>query len=155
MKKAQAVFDTQGASGWQVQMTFNSTGAKKFADITGQLAKNQAPQNEFGIVLDGEVVSSPYVSLAITGGSAYISGHFTQQEAQSLANMLSYGALPLSFQEQSVTTVTAALGGQQLHAGLLAGASASRWSCSTWWSTTAVCRWSPWRPWWSPRSSPT
>lgn len=64
-------------------MTFNSTGAKKFADITGQLAKNQAPQNEFGIVLDGEVVSSPYVSLAITGGSAYISGHFTQQEAQS------------------------------------------------------------------------
>ncbi|WP_208624826.1 protein translocase subunit SecD [Streptomyces misionensis] len=122
VKKAQAVFDTQGASGWQVQMTFNSTGAKKFADITGQLAKNQAPQNEFGIVLDGEVVSSPYVSLAITGGSAYISGHFTQQEAQSLANMLSYGALPLSFQEQSVTTVTAALGGQQLHAGLLAGA---------------------------------
>ena len=36
--------------------------------------------------------------------------------------MLSYGALPLSFQEQSVTTVTAALGGEQLHAGLIAGA---------------------------------
>ncbi|MFJ4803131.1 MULTISPECIES: protein translocase subunit SecD [Streptomyces] len=122
VKKAQAVFDTQGASGWQVQMTFNSTGAKKFADITGELAKNQAPQNEFGIVLDGEVVSSPYVSQAITGGQAEISGSFTQQDAQSLANMLSYGALPLSFQEQSVTTVTAALGGQQLHAGLLAGA---------------------------------
>ncbi|WP_201300777.1 protein translocase subunit SecD [Streptomyces sp. HF10] len=122
VKKAQAVFDTQGASGWQVQMTFNSTGAKKFADITGELAKNQAPQNEFGIVLDGEVVSSPYVSTAITGGQAEISGSFTQQDAQSLANMLSYGALPLSFQEQSVTTVTAALGGQQLHAGLLAGA---------------------------------
>nr|WP_187279403.1 protein translocase subunit SecD [Streptomyces lavendulae] len=122
VKKAQAVFDTQGASGWQVQMTFDSKGAKKFADITGALAKNQAPQNEFGIVLDGEVVSSPYVSTAITGGQAEISGSFTQQEAQSLANMLSYGALPLSFQEQSVTTVTAALGGQQLHAGLLAGA---------------------------------
>jgi preprotein translocase subunit SecD len=122
VKKAQAVFDTQGASGWQVQMTFSSNGAKKFADITGQLAKNQQPQNEFGIVLDGEVVSSPYVSQAITGGQAEISGSFTQQDAQSLANMLSYGALPLSFQEQSVTTVTAALGGEQLHAGLLAGA---------------------------------
>ncbi|MEU5797100.1 protein translocase subunit SecD [Streptomyces sp. NPDC047813] len=122
VKKAQAVFDTQGASGWQVQMTFDSKGAKKFADITGALAKNQAPQNEFGIVLDGEVVSSPYVSTAITGGQAEISGSFTQQEAQNLANMLSYGALPLSFQEQSVTTVTAALGGAQLHAGLLAGA---------------------------------
>ncbi|MFD8396537.1 protein translocase subunit SecD [Streptomyces sp. NPDC059680] len=122
VKKAQAVFDTQGASGWQVQMTFSNSGAKKFADITGQLAKNQSPQNEFGIVLDGEVVSSPFVQQAITGGQAEISGSFTQQDAQSLANMLSYGALPLSFQEQSVTTVTAALGGEQLHAGLLAGA---------------------------------
>jgi preprotein translocase subunit SecD len=122
VKKAQAVFDTQGASGWQVQMTFNSSGSKKFADVTGQLAKNQSPQNEFAIVLDGEVVSSPYVQQAITGGQAEISGSFTQQDAQSLANMLSYGALPLSFQEQSVTTVTAALGGEQLHAGLLAGA---------------------------------
>ncbi|WP_179200240.1 protein translocase subunit SecD [Streptomyces sp. NRRL B-24085] len=122
VKKAQAVFDTQTAAGWQVTMTFNSKGAKKFADITGQLAKNAQPQNEFGIVLDGEVVSSPYVSSSITGGNAQISGSFTQEEAQNLANMLSYGALPLSFQEQSVTTVTAALGGDQLHAGLLAGA---------------------------------
>ncbi|MEW2285983.1 protein translocase subunit SecD [Streptomyces sp. NPDC047841] len=122
VKKAQAVFDTQGAAGWQVQMTFTGSGAKKFSDITGELAKNQPPQNEFGIVLDGQVVSSPYVSSAITGGQAEISGSFKQEEAQSLANMLSYGALPLSFQEQSVTTVTAALGGEQLHAGLLAGA---------------------------------
>ncbi|MEU6244929.1 protein translocase subunit SecD [Streptomyces sp. NPDC047024] len=122
VKKAQAVFDTQGASGWQVQMNFTSTGAKKFADVTGQLAKNPDPQNQFGIVLDGEVVSSPYVRTAITGGQAEISGSFTQQEAQSLANMLSYGALPLSFQKETVTTVTAALGGEQLHAGLLAGA---------------------------------
>lgn len=122
VKKAQAVFDTQTAAGWQVQMNFNSSGAKKFADITAELAKNQQPQNEFGIVLDGEVVSSPYVSQSITGGQAEISGSFTQEEAQSLSNMLSYGALPLSFKEQSVTTVTAALGGEQLHAGLLAGA---------------------------------
>ncbi|MET8947391.1 protein translocase subunit SecD [Streptomyces sp. NPDC004542] len=122
VKKAQAVFDTQGAAGWQVQMNFTNGGSKKFADITAQLAKNQQPQNEFAIVLDGDVVSSPYVQQAITGGQAEISGSFTQQEAQSLANMLSYGALPLSFKEETVTTVTAALGGEQLHAGLLAGA---------------------------------
>ncbi|KPI30146.1 protein translocase subunit SecD [Streptomyces sp. NPDC054950] len=120
--KAQAVYDTQTAAGWQVTMDFNKSGAKKFATITGQLAQNTQPQNEFGIVLDGNVVSSPYVSSSITGGQAQISGSFTQEEAQDLANMLSYGALPLSFQEQSVTTVTAALGGDQLHAGLLAGA---------------------------------
>ncbi len=109
-------------------MDFTKSGADKFADVTGELAKKPEPQNEFGIVLDGEVVSSPYVRTAITGGNAYISGSFKQEEAQNLANMLSYGALPLTFQEQSVTTVTAALGGEQLHAGLLAGASVSRWS---------------------------
>ncbi|MER5788427.1 protein translocase subunit SecD [Streptomyces sp. NPDC001980] len=123
VKKAQAVYDTQSAAGWQVQMSFTGGGAKKFADVTAELAKNATqPTNEFGIVLDGEVVSSPTVSQSITGGQAEISGSFTQEEAQSLSNMLSYGALPLSFRTESVTTVTAALGGQQLHAGLLAGA---------------------------------
>jgi preprotein translocase subunit SecD len=122
VKKAQAVYDTQGAAGWQVQMNFTSSGSQKFADITGELATKQQPQNQFGIVLDGQVVSSPYVQAPITGGQAEISGSFTQQEALNLANMLSYGALPLSFKEETVTTVTAALGGEQLHAGLLAGA---------------------------------
>lgn len=122
VKKAQAAFDTQGAAGWQVVMNFNSSGSKKFADVTGQLSKNSSPQNEFAIVLDDEVVSHPYVQTAITGGNAQISGSFTQTEAQSLSNMLSYGALPLTFKESSVTTVTAALGGEQLQAGLIAGA---------------------------------
>jgi preprotein translocase subunit SecD len=120
--KASAVFDTQGAAGWKVTMDFTSKGAKKFASITGKLAQNQSPQNQFAIVLDGEVVSDPYVSQALTGGSAEISGSFDQQESQDLANMLSYGALPLTFQEASVTTVDAALGGEQLQAGLIAGA---------------------------------
>ncbi|MEV0482375.1 protein translocase subunit SecD [Streptomyces sp. NPDC050508] len=122
VKKASAVFNTTSAAGWQVTMDFTGGGSKKFATITGELAKNTSPQNEFGIVLDGQVVSSPFVQGAITGGNAEISGSFTQEEAQSLANMLSYGALPLTFHEDSVTTVTAALGGEQLHAGLIAGA---------------------------------
>ncbi|MBV7695504.1 protein translocase subunit SecD [Streptomyces sp. TRM70350] len=119
---AQAVYDTQSGAGWKVQMDFTDAGGKKFADITGKLAQNPSPQNQFGIVLDGEVVSSPYVNQSITGGNAEISGSFTQEEAQGLANMLSYGALPLTFREESVTTVTAALGGDQLQAGLIAGA---------------------------------
>ncbi|MCD7442087.1 protein translocase subunit SecD [Streptomyces lincolnensis] len=120
--KAQAVFQTTTAAGWTVTMDFTGKGTKKFADITGRLAQNQPPQNQFAIVLDGEVVSDPRVSQALTTGNAEISGSFTQEEAQGLANMLSYGALPLSFKEDSVTTVTAALGGEQLHAGLIAGA---------------------------------
>ncbi|MFC8417526.1 protein translocase subunit SecD [Streptomyces coelicoflavus] len=120
--EAEAVYNTQSGAGWTVTMKFTDEGSKKFADITGKLAKNQSPQNQFAIVLDNEVVSDPYVSQALTGGSAEISGSFDQEEAQSLANMLSYGALPLTFKEDSVTTVTAALGGEQLKAGLIAGA---------------------------------
>ncbi|MGW3035450.1 protein translocase subunit SecD [Streptomyces sp. NPDC001178] len=122
VKNAQARFNTQTAAGWTVTMEFTGKGSKKFGDITGKLAKNQSPQNQFAIVLDGNVVSDPSVNQALTGGNAEITGSFTQQEAQSLANMLSYGALPLTFKEDSVTTVTAALGGEQLHAGLIAGA---------------------------------
>ncbi|MGW7661998.1 protein translocase subunit SecD [Streptomyces sp. NPDC054756] len=122
VKDAQASFDTTRAAGWQVDMTFTGSGSKKFSNITGELSKQSSPQNEFAIVLDDEVVSHPYVQQAITGGNAQISGSFTQEEAKSLANMLSYGALPLTFSEDSVTTVTAALGGEQLHAGLIAGA---------------------------------
>ncbi|MEV5431392.1 protein translocase subunit SecD [Streptomyces sp. NPDC052701] len=119
--EAEAVFDTQSASGWKVTLGFTSKGSKKFASITGKLAQNQSPQNEFAIVLDGNVVSNPYVTQALSG-TAEISGSFTQDEAKNLANVLSYGSLPLTFREDSVTTVTAALGGEQLQAGLIAGA---------------------------------
>ncbi|WP_439812544.1 protein translocase subunit SecD [Streptomyces sp. P9-2] len=120
--EADAVLNTTSGAGWTVTMKFTGEGSKKFADITGQLAQKQSPQNQFAIVLDGEVVSDPYVRQALTGGNAEISGNFNQQSAQELANMLSYGALPLTFREDSVTTVTAALGGEQLQAGLIAGA---------------------------------
>ncbi|MFE9774215.1 protein translocase subunit SecD [Streptomyces sp. NPDC005931] len=120
--KAKAVLNTTSGAGWTVTMEFTNKGTKKFADITGELAQKQSPQNQFAIVLDGEVVSDPYVRQALTGGNAEISGSFNQQSAEELANMLSYGALPLTFKVASVTTVTAALGGEQLQAGLIAGA---------------------------------
>ncbi|MFE6844324.1 protein translocase subunit SecD [Streptomyces sp. NPDC057686] len=121
VKDAKGVIDPQRGQ-WIVTMQFTDKGADKFAKITGELATKQMPQNQFAIVLDGEVVSDPSVSQALTGGNAEISGGFNQQSAQDLGNMLSYGALPLSFSEDSVTTVTAALGGEQLKAGLIAGA---------------------------------
>ncbi|MGP9021918.1 protein translocase subunit SecD [Streptomyces sp. BR1] len=120
VKKAKAVIDQQRGM-WIVQMDFTGKGSKKFQTITGKLSKQQSPQNQFAIALDGQVVSAPSVSTTLSG-SAEISGSFTQRSATDLANVLSYGALPLSFVEQSVTTVTAALGADQLHAGLIAGA---------------------------------
>ncbi|MER5849931.1 protein translocase subunit SecD [Streptomyces sp. NPDC002012] len=117
---AKAGFDQQRGM-WVVNMEFTKQGSKQFQTITKKLSAQQSPQNQFAIALDGEVVSAPSVRTTLSG-SAEISGSFTQQSAEDLANVLSYGALPLSFKEQSVTTVTAALGGEQLQAGLIAGA---------------------------------
>ncbi|MFB6781192.1 protein translocase subunit SecD [Streptomyces sp. NPDC056352] len=117
---AKAAIDQQRGM-WIVQMDFTDKGSKKFQKITSKLSTQQSPMNQFAIALDGEVVSAPQVNETLSG-SAEISGSFTQQSAQDLANVLSYGALPLSFREDTVTTVTAALGGEQLQAGLIAGA---------------------------------
>ncbi|MER6102305.1 protein translocase subunit SecD [Streptomyces sp. NPDC001832] len=117
---AKAGFDQQRGM-WIVNMEFTKKGSKQFQAVTEKLSAQQPPQNQFAIALDGEVVSAPQVNSTLSG-SAEISGSFTQQSAEDLANVLSYGALPLSFKEQSVTTVTPALGGDQLQAGLIAGA---------------------------------
>ncbi|MFD3951666.1 protein translocase subunit SecD [Streptomyces albidoflavus] len=116
---ASAVIDERTGQ-WIVTMDFSSKGADAFSKITSELKTQQPPMNQFGIVLDGEVVSAPSVQTTLSK-SAQISGSFTQESSQELANMLSYGALPLSFVEESVTSVTAALGGEQLEAGLIAG----------------------------------
>lgn len=119
---ASAVYDAQRGQGWIVQMEFSGAGAAKFADVTGQLAAQPPPMNQFAIVLDGEVVSAPSVDERLGGGRAEISGSFTQESSEELANILKYGALPLSFEEASVSTVSPLLGGEQLQAGLIAGA---------------------------------
>jgi preprotein translocase subunit SecD len=116
--------NSQGAvtGGWIVTLDFSGSGGRKFADTTRRLAAQQPPLNRFGIVLDGLVVSAPGLNNGpITGGSAQIEGDFTQQEARDLANVLKYGALPLTFDAGEVQEVSATLGGDQLKAGLIAG----------------------------------
>jgi preprotein translocase subunit SecD len=116
--------NSQGAvtGGWIVTLDFSGSGGRKFADTTRRLAAQQPPLNRFGIVLDGLVVSAPALNNGpITGGSAQIEGDFTQQEARDLANVLKYGALPLTFDAGAVQEVSATLGGEQLQAGVIAG----------------------------------
>ncbi len=120
VKDAGAAIDERSGQ-WIVNMTFTDAGSKKFQTITSRLSQQSPPQNQFAIVLDGEVTSAPRVETTLSV-NAQISGSFDQQSAQDLGNILSYGALPLSFDIQSVDTVTAALGGEQLQAGLIAGA---------------------------------
>ncbi len=111
----------QNQVSWVVDLEFNSTAAATFEQVTKEISTRTSPQNQFAIVLDGDVITAPYVSNAIPGGRAQISGSFTQQSATELANVLKYGALPLAFDVSSVDTVSAKLGGEQLEAGIIAG----------------------------------
>jgi len=78
---AVARIDEIGA--FQVHLGFNSDGAKQFGDVTtanvGRL---------LGIVLDGKLYSAPRINEPITGGSAQITGRFSQREALQLSNVL-------------------------------------------------------------------
>ncbi len=121
VKKATAAIDQAGSGGWYVSLDFNKEGTTKFGAITQRVVSLTAPQNQVAIVLDGLVVSAPRIISAIIGGSAQITGDFTQQEASDLANVLKYGSLPLAFDRGEVQQVSPTLGSDQLRAGLLAG----------------------------------
>jgi preprotein translocase subunit SecD len=118
--------NSQGFTGtaWQVNLTFSADGAAKFGKVTSRLYgyKSTDPtRNRFAIVLDNLVVSAPGTNDAITTGSAVITGNFTQATAQTLANQLKYGALPVSFQVETQDVISPTLGSDNLRNGLLAG----------------------------------
>ena len=122
-------------SSWQVNLTFNSSGSSAWFNVTKKAyetstggANNDStctpPKgcNAVAIVLDGVVQSAPTIQDdGIPGGSAQITGSFSQSQANNLANILKYGALPLKFDPSDVQSVSASLGSQQLHGGLIAG----------------------------------
>ncbi len=107
----------QNSSAYVVSLDLTRRGG----DIWGKWTAANVGERA-AVVLDGEVVSAPRINEPIPGGRAQISGQFSQTEAQDLANVLKYGALPLSFESSESQTVSPTLGLASLQAGLLAGA---------------------------------
>ncbi len=107
----------------EVQLTFNDEGSQSFAETTSRLFTygQGSAQNRFAILLDGEVITAPSVNSVITNGSASITGSFTTESAETLANQLKFGALPISFQVQTSEQISPTLGGEQLRLGVIAG----------------------------------
>jgi protein-export membrane protein SecD len=99
-----------------ISVRFTPEGSDLFAEITRNNVGNQ-----LGIFLDGEILSAPVINEAITGGTAIISGGFGLEEARSLAQNLSFGALPLPIELQSTQTIGASLGAEVLENGIRAG----------------------------------
>jgi preprotein translocase subunit SecD len=120
ISKASAGLDPQAGSAWFVSLTFDNEGTSAFGALTARVTSLPEPTNQVAIVLDGLVVSSPRINEAIPSGNAQITGSFTQLEAQDLANVLKYGALPLAFDRGEVQQVSPTLGADQLRAGVLA-----------------------------------
>ncbi|MGA0566004.1 protein translocase subunit SecD [Rathayibacter sp. KR2-224] len=123
------VTDSSGNSTgqWAVNLVFNGQGTKDFAKVSERLyglySKDSSdPKARFAFVLDGKVLSAPAMQGAITDGKPQITGNFDQKSAQSLADSLKFGALPVSFKVQSSDTISATLGSAQLLSGLIAGA---------------------------------
>jgi preprotein translocase subunit SecD len=119
--QATSLIDPQGGSGWYVTLDFDGEGTSKFGAMTSRLTSLPAPQNQAAIVLDGLVYSAPRINEAINTGTAQITGNFSQADAQDLANVLKYGALPLAFDRGEVQQVSPTLGAEQLRGGLIAG----------------------------------
>jgi SecD/SecF fusion protein len=119
-----------------VTFGFTSNGGKAFQSVTAAIAKRgnilsppgQQLNQHFAVALDNKLVTVPSIDFkqypdGITGGNgADITGGFTIQSAQDLATQLRLGALPIKLRLISESRVSATLGKQALHDGLLAGA---------------------------------
>jgi preprotein translocase subunit SecD len=90
--------------------------AKKFEDVTRRLTGSY-----LAIYLDEEELSRPSVNFAISGGSASITGNYTNEEAKQLRDMINLGALPLKLTEKYTQSVGAKLGLESLKDTVEAG----------------------------------
>jgi len=92
---------------------------EKWADVTRRLLGQP-----LAIYLDDEMISAPVVQAVLTDGKATISGRYSLEEAQELAEIINLGALPLKLTEKYTQSVGATLGKQSLeqtaYAGILA-----------------------------------
>ncbi len=111
----------QATGGWAVNLELDGEGPAGFEATTRAITGLPEPQNQFAVVLDSTVLMPISSNAIITDGNAQITGGFTQEAAQGLADQLRFGALPIGFEVQSNETISATLGADQLRAGLLAG----------------------------------
>ena len=108
--------DTYGNTKYSVRITFNEEGTAAFAEATSRNVGRP-----IYIVYDGNIISSPNVKQAITGGEAYIEGDFTFQEADVLATSIRLGTLNLELKDISSNVVGAQLGDEAVSTSLKAG----------------------------------
>lgn len=106
--------DYEQMQGNVVSMTMNSEGSKQWARVTGNNIGNCV-----AIVLDDYVYSFPRVNTAIEGGRSQITGDFTIEEAQDLANVLKSGKMNAKVEIISDMVIGPSLGQQAIQSGFI------------------------------------
>jgi preprotein translocase subunit SecD len=101
---------------WAVEINFTDSGSAAWDSMAAKYV-----QKQIAIVLDGVVKSAPTIQTSHFNGRAQITGSFTQHQAQDLALVLRYGALPVQLSAESIQEVSATIGKDSLHAGVVAG----------------------------------
>ncbi|RZK30494.1 MAG: protein translocase subunit SecD, partial [Hymenobacter sp.] len=97
----------------EVSMSMNPTGARKWQKMTGANIGKQV-----AVVLDDVVYSDPVVQSEISGGNTSISGNFSIDEAQDLAQVLKAGKLPAPTRIVEEAVVGPSLGKEAINQGL-------------------------------------
>ena len=110
---------------WYVLVEFRQgpEGIDPFNQLAAECFTRQptCPSGQLGIVVDGTVISAPVFQTSQFDDSVQITGNFTQEEAQDLATVLRFGALPIQLETLTTQTVSATLGRDALDAGVVAG----------------------------------
>lgn len=101
----------------KIQLRFSQAGAEDFARVTSRNIGRQ-----LAIVLDGNLYCAPVVNQAITGGSAEISGRFSDEEAKSIADALVSGSFPFQIKVDAVFDTDPKLGASNVANGIWVGA---------------------------------
>lgn len=119
LKKAS--IENSGQNGeWVVSLEFTLEGAKKFADLTGQLVGQQ-----MAIFFNGELQSAPRINEPIPSGRAQITGGgkggFEYKEAKEMVDFLNAGALPVPAKIIEENSVGPTLGADSIHKSVVAG----------------------------------
>ncbi len=110
-----------GSNEYYVQLSFSKEGQKVFKEATEKaVAATSENKNYISIALDGEVQMSPSVKEVIDSDSCVITGGYTAEAAESVANLISSGQLPFSLKDAELRSVGPTLGSKALSTSLKA-----------------------------------
>ncbi len=111
-----------GAMQHFVELELTDEAVSKFAEATKNMAQKTDGKNYIAITLDGEVVSQPSVTEEINSSTCVISGNYSQEDAEWMANLIKSGQMPFALKEVQLSSVGPTLGEKALEQSLFAGA---------------------------------